>query len=176
MSGSKLLDDASLQIRIRATSSVLELVENFDSYRWASNLRRSRHYSQQEIDSLCILSEIYRVAALLYGRRVLDALRGEVRSQDDLVSQLLGLLSALRCNRNLVKCVLWPIFVAGLECRFPAQKEFFIMHLEEFWMATKCLNAIDAAKILQDYWQQDDSKALSWVFDIGRFGPAWLLI
>lgn len=176
ISRSKHSNDTDERARIRPITSMLELVENFDSYGWALSLPQSRQPFQQETDSLCILSEVYKIGTVLYGRRVLDTIRGKATSQDDLVSELLGLLNALRSNPTWLKCVLWPIFVAGLECRLPAQRKFFIMHLEEFWMATKCLNAMNAAKILEDYWQQDDTNASSWIFDIGRFGRAWLLI
>jgi hypothetical protein len=176
ISRSKHSNDTDKQARVRAITSMLELVKNFDSYGWASTLRQSRQPFQQETNSLYILSEVYKIGTILYGRRVLDTIRGEATSQDDLVSELLGLLDTLRGNPTWLKCVLWPIFVAGLECRLPAQRKFFIMNLEEFWMTTKCLNAINAAKILQHYWQQDETNAPSWIFDIGRFGRAWLLI
>jgi hypothetical protein len=117
---------------------------------------------------------VYQIGVLLYGRRLIAALKREATSQDNLLSELLELLNTLRSNQPLLKCALWPIFVAGLECRSLAQKNFFIARLEEFWMTTNCLNVINATKILQEYWKQDDRE--DWVFDVDRFGCAWLLI
>jgi hypothetical protein len=118
---------------------------------------------------------VYQIGVVLYGRRLIAALKREATSQDNFLSELLELLNTLRrSNRPLLKCVLWPIFVAGLECRSLAQKNFFIARLEEFWMTTNCLNVINATKILQEYWKQDDRE--DWVFDVDRFGCGWLLI
>lgn len=172
---SDMLHDKVIQAHIEATTAVLELVEHFDCAIWAANLPQSRQ-SRQGVHFLALVAQVYKIGALLYGKRVISILKKENTSQDDLLSELLGLLNGLRDNQPLLKCVLWPIFVAGLECRSLAQQNFFIARLEEFWMTTNCLNAINAAKILQEYWQQDNREELSWVFDVSRFGQAWLLI
>jgi hypothetical protein len=108
----------------------------------------------------------------------LDALTEEVTLQDDLVSELLGLIDALKEDEALFKCILWAIFVAGLECRTQAQRDFLVGCLEKFWVATSCLNVVNAANILRDYWQQEDKLEVSsrWIFDIGRLGRDWLLV
>lgn len=90
--------------------------------------------------------------------------------------ELLGLLNGLKDRPELLKCLLWPIFVAGLECQSLEQQNFFLARLEDFWMTTNCLNVINAADILQEYWKRDDQENSGWAFDVARFGQAWLLI
>ncbi|KAJ5774821.1 hypothetical protein N7457_009717 [Penicillium paradoxum] len=171
-------DDAAVQTHVQDTTSMLELIQNFDSFAWASTLEHSRRASTAEINNVCILSQVFKTGALIYGRRVLDALTQTITEQDDLVSELLGLIDILTDEEPLFKCVLWAIFVAGLECRSQAQKDFLVGSLERFWTATSCLNVINAAKILKDYWAQEEGLGISsrWIFDIGRLGRDCLLI
>jgi hypothetical protein len=164
-----------IQAHIKATNVILEMVGQFDCPRWASTLPQSTQ-SRQDAHFLALVAQVYKIGALLYGRRVTSVLLKKSTVQDELLLELLGLLNGLKDNQSLLKCVLWPIFVAGLECRTLAQKDFFIARLEEFWMTTNCLNVINAAKILQEYWQQNDGGGLCWAFDVGRFGQTWLLI
>jgi hypothetical protein len=178
IAGSKLSDNVALENHIQDTTTMLELVQKFDSYAWALEVQRQRQPSANDMKSLCMLSQAYKAGALLYGRRVLDALTGKTTVQDELVSELLGLLNVLKDDEALFKCVLWAIFVAGLECRAQAQRDFLVGCLEKFWTDTSCLNVINAAKILQDFWEQEESLETpsKWIFDIGCLGRDWLLI
>ncbi|KAJ5131170.1 uncharacterized protein N7515_007209 [Penicillium bovifimosum] len=173
----KLPDDTTVQAHIQDTTAMLELIQHFDCYAWASNLP-SKRCPANAVDELCTLSQVFKLGALLYGRRVLDALTETVTEQDNLLSELLGLIDILKDHEALFKCVLWAIFVAGLECRSQAQKRFLVGSLEKFWIATSCLNVINAAKILHEYWDQREGMEISprWIFDIGNLGRDCLLI
>ncbi|KAJ5767274.1 uncharacterized protein N7511_004890 [Penicillium nucicola] len=172
------LDQAAIQTHIQDTTAMLSLIQNFDCYAWVSSLQTSSQSTPNKISNLCTLSQAYKIGASIYGRRVLDALTDDVTLQDDLLSELLGLIDALKEDEALFKCILWAIFVAGLECRTQAQRDFLVECLEKFWVATSCLNVVNAANILRDYWQQEDKLEVSsrWIFDIGRLGRDWLLI
>ncbi|KGO76603.1 Protein of unknown function DUF3468 [Penicillium italicum] len=169
---------AALQTHIKDTTAMMELIQNFDCYAWASSLQSQRQSSAKEINNLCALSQAFKIGAFIYGRRILDALTETISVQDDLVSELLGLIDNLKEDEALFKCVLWAIFVAGLECRSRAQKDFLVESLERFWIATSCLNVINAAKILKNYWDQEVGLETPsrWIFDIGRLGFDCLLI
>ncbi|KAF9247769.1 transcriptional regulator family: Fungal Specific TF [Penicillium roqueforti] len=167
----QLPDGAALQTHIQDTTAMLELIQNFDSYAWASSLRQS---APERINYLCTLSQAFKTGALIYGRRILDVLTETITVQDDLVFELLGLIDILKDDEALFKCILWAIFVAGLECRSRAQKDFLVESLEKFWTATRCLNVVNAAKIMKDYWDQEEGLEISsrWIFDIG-LQPLW---
>ncbi|KAJ5578386.1 uncharacterized protein N7459_007350 [Penicillium hispanicum] len=175
----KPLDPDVIRSHSEETARLLELVRNFDSHAWVSNLQQSRQSSPEEVVSLSKLSESYQLGTLLYGRRILDALTEEVTAQEELVLELLGLVDSLKGDTDMFKCILWPVFIAGLECDWQAQRDFVVGCLERFWAITNCLNAVNAAKILQEYWRQNISpeKARSqWIFNIGQLGRDWLWI
>ncbi|KAB8227727.1 Zn(II)2Cys6 transcription factor [Aspergillus alliaceus] len=160
-------------------ASVLELIRKFDCYTWASSLPESHKSSSRNLGNLCRLAQSYKLGALIYGQRVLDSLLITVTPQDEPVSELIGVIDALRDDGSLLKCVLWPIFVAGLECRSQPQRDFLISSLENFWIDTNCLNVVNAAKALQSYWQKTDKEDTSptqWIFDIGDLDHDWLFI
>ena len=179
IAGSRPLDPASTHSHYTDTTSLLELLQNFDCYTWASNLQQPRDPSPQGIANLCKLAQSYKLGALMYGQRILDALTKEVTVHDESLSELLGLLDSLKDDQDMFKCVLWPVFVAGLECQWPAQRDFLVGSLERFWTITSCLNAVNAAKILREYWEHLESSGEApsqWIFNIGRLGRDWLWI
>ncbi|CAH0057760.1 unnamed protein product [Clonostachys solani] len=164
----------------RSLEEMLSLIEAFDCDRSPFDIPKdlsSSFHNQDEAHRRGVLSKAYRIGILIYGKRVLEALtEGRTFNLDELVLELLNLLDTLRDDQNLLKCVLWPLFVAGLECKSPQQRKHFVTHLEKFWMATKCLNVIHAAKILEDYWKEGAGNSVSWPFDSGRFGRVWLFM
>ncbi|KAJ5291946.1 hypothetical protein N7478_001197 [Penicillium angulare] len=173
------LDDTGIASHRTDTESLLDLLQNFDDYTWASNVQSSRDSSLQDIANLCMLSQAYKLGAYIYGRRILDALTQTESVQDRSVSELLGLINFLKDDPALFKCILWPVFVAGLECKWQAQRDFLVGCLERFWSLTSCLNGVNAAKILQEYWQQGDlshNPQSQWIFNIGNLGRDWLWI
>lgn len=156
--------------------AMLNLVENCDFYKLPFHTPDEQVSDEQEAHRLGVLSEVYKLGTLIYGKRVLSALTDVELSLNNDVSRLLELLDTLRDDRESLKCVLWPLFIAGLECTSSSQRQHFMTHLEEFWMTTKCLNAVNAGKILQDHWKRSEVETTSWPFDSGRFGRLWLLM
>lgn len=173
----KPLDEVSTNSYLKETKSLIEIIKNFDSYTWATDIQKSRKSSPQDIIGLCNLSESYKLGALLYAGRILDALEEEPIEQNALVTELLGLTDSLKNNTETYKCILWPMFVAGLECQWQAQRDFLIGCIEKFWDITNCLNAVNAAKMLKEYWEKESSagdKRSPWIFSIGSLGRDWL--
>ena len=163
----------------RNVTDMLESIRNFDCCVWASSQSQFSSLSLRDVDMLCKLAQSFKIGALIYGRRVLDALVKDVTSQEVLVCALLSIIGELQEDRVLLKCILWPIFIAGLECQSRAQREFLTSCLEIFWEDTNCLNVINAFKILQEYWMREDDRELSssqWIFNVGHLGRDWLLI
>ncbi|EAW13231.1 Zn(II)2Cys6 transcription factor [Aspergillus clavatus NRRL 1] len=158
-------------------TAMLESIHNFDSLSWASNLPQTS--SPHDIHNLANLSQCYKLGALIYGQRVLDIVLHQDTSQEHVTCELFSVIEALKDDNALFKCILWPIFVAGLESGFSVQHDLVMQYLERFWIITRCLNVVNAAKILQAYWQTQthaEAKSLNWVFNMGRLGEDWLLI
>ncbi|KAJ5974205.1 fungal-specific transcription factor domain-containing protein [Penicillium waksmanii] len=170
-------DDALIQERIRETQSMLHLTENFDSLEWASNSVQSKDLRAVDTEKLSLLLESYRIATLIYGNRVLRALMtstGTVRSDyHGLVRQLLDLIDALEYEDTLFKCLLWPTFIAGLECQNESEQQQVMRYLKTLWDLTCCLNIINASTIVQGHWRQKHFYGNS-VPDV--IGQDWLLV
>lgn len=162
---------------IRDTVTMLELTENFDCAEWASDFQRSSH-STVDVQKLSTLSLAYKTAALLYGRRALGALKETLSANECLVVQLLALIDDLQSDTTLFKCLLWPTFIAGLECQTEAQQNVVLQSMKLLWDLTSCLNIISASKILQDRWREKASSgSLKYGGpDLYRIDRGWLLI
>lgn len=174
---SETLDSAAVESHTKEIISILELIQTFDCYVWASNIQQSRDPPLQETANLCTLSQAYKLGAIIYGRRILEALTGESTVQDEMVTELLGMVDLLKDDPPTFKCMLWPIVVVGMESRWETQRNFLLACMERFWDQTNCLNVVNAAKSLQEYWKQETSlgEARSqWIFNIGRADRDWL--
>ncbi|KAB8225518.1 C6 transcription factor (Acr-2) [Aspergillus novoparasiticus] len=171
--------DEGLQSYIENVSTVLDLTQSFDCRAWALDLAKENIHSTYDTNMLSNLAEAYKAGALIYGSRVLDALTGDTTLLDDLVCELITIIEAMRCDEALFKCILWPMFVAGLESRQQDQRDFMIGCLEKFWFETKCINVVNAACILRRFWKMEDTQqtlSSQWIFNIGQLGRDWLLI
>ena len=175
-------DGFSVHAHVRDTLTMLELTENFDCLEWASNSVQSRVSSAAEIQKLSLLSQAYRAATMLYGKRVLRAFKsstGMVASDNvELVSELLGVIDSLQCDPALFKCLLWPTFIAGLECQTDSDQKLLIGFLKMLWDLTCCLNVINAANILRDSWKRKHSDGNLASEESGMYviEQGWLLI
>lgn len=162
---------------IRNISFMMECVRSFDSYSWATNLPESTRHATH---NLAALSECYKLGALIYGQRVLDMVLDQDTSQEEVVQNLFATIEALNEDATLFKCILWPIFVAGLECRSSIERGFVMRALERFWTVTLCLNTVNAGRILRSYWQTENgnnnNRPSNWVLGMGQLGEDWLLI
>ncbi|KAL6903258.1 fungal-specific transcription factor domain-containing protein [Trichoderma evansii] len=175
---SRRRDNFAVPTNIRDTIAMLELTDEFDCFEWASNFQQPEESSTMEIDQLLMLSQAYKNAALLYGRQVLGTPWTETARNEELVSQLLGLVESLKNNATLFKCLLWPTFMAGLGSQAQSQKDAVIGLLGMLWYSTSCLNVISASKLLRDYWERKEHTCtrMQGTSDIDELAYGWLLI
>ncbi|KAL4907776.1 hypothetical protein BDW74DRAFT_189205 [Aspergillus multicolor] len=169
-------NDSASQSSVQDIASVLDAIRDFDCRTWASALPQES--VAHDVDDLTRLARAYQLGGILYGQRVVDAAEEGKTNQETATSELINVINSLQ-DTNLLKCTLWPITVAGLECQAQPQRELLIQALEKFWQDTKCLNVTNAANILQDYWRKVDGNpnvANDWIFEIGRSSHDWLLI
>ncbi|THC99011.1 hypothetical protein EYZ11_001485 [Aspergillus tanneri] len=146
IAGLEPLTKTTVHNRVQEITAVLESIQKFDCYLWASSLPQPQSL-KRDLKNLCTLSETWKISALIYGQRVLDIHTNDVSPQDNLVCQLIELIGALKDD--------------------------------ELYKSTQCYNTINAAKILQAYWQQESQQepfSPQWIFDIGHLGRDWLLI
>ncbi|KAJ5368784.1 uncharacterized protein N7496_008544 [Penicillium cataractarum] len=162
---------------LQDTLAMLDLTGRFDCLEWAADLQRCAA-SSIEVTKLCMLSQAYKTATLLYGTRVLNALTAATSNNEELVSQLLGLIETLQNDAILFKCLLWPTFIAGLDCWAENQQAFVMKLLRALWDSTSCLNVIGASNILRDHWRREEmpETLMHEISDVDGIGRGWLLI
>ncbi|KAH2230499.1 hypothetical protein KXV37_003016 [Aspergillus fumigatus] len=171
-------DTVDLYPCMQEVRMMLDSTQSFDCHTWASSLLQP-HSSAESLGMLEKVAQSYKLGALIYGKRVFDALTGDTSPHHDLACDLIHAIDALRSSDSLFKCILWPLFVAGLESQQEAHRHFVATCLEKFWFETKCLNAVNAGMILRRFWKRDDSgntSSTQWIFNIGQVEGDWLLI
>lgn len=175
-------DDLSIHEHVQNTLSMLELTANFDCLEWASNSVESSVSSAAELQKLSLLSQAYKTATILYGKRVLRAFKtstGPIASDnEELVLRLLDVIESLQCDPALFKCLLWPTFIAGLECQTHSEQNLVIGFLKMLWNLTSCLNVINASKMVHDNWKRKnfDGNLASGESELYVIEQGWLLI
>ncbi|PWY79514.1 hypothetical protein BO94DRAFT_558693 [Aspergillus sclerotioniger CBS 115572] len=177
MTSPEHLEDAEVYSRIQRVVTVLGSTRSFDCNAWAAGLS---HPDPSSIPSTMLgkLAQSYKLGTLIYGTRVLDALTGSNTSLSNSLGELIDTIDALKSDEALFKCILWPMFVAGLESREGAQRQYVIECLEKFWFETKCINVVNAANLLRHFWKQEECSTMcsQWIFNIGQMEGDWLLI
>ncbi|PYH28580.1 Zn(II)2Cys6 transcription factor [Aspergillus neoniger CBS 115656] len=177
IASSECHDDSTWSYFIEDTISMVNFIQQFDCTVWASSLPYLGTTPPRDTSSLCTLAQSYKIGALIYGKRVLGALTKECLPLEDLLQELLATIESLQNDESLYKCILWPIIIAGLECRRQEQRDSVRTYMESFWEQTKCVNVINASKIIEDRWQRcDGAEPSHWIFSIGHLGRDWLLI
>ncbi|KAL5364715.1 fungal-specific transcription factor domain-containing protein [Aspergillus floccosus] len=175
-------DDASVHEHVRDTLAMLQLTAKFDCMKWASDSVQSKVSSSVEIQTLSLLAQAYRTAVMLYGNQVLSACKTSAAPTESdnkgLVLQLLDVIDSLKCDAALFKCLLWPTFIAGLECQTPSEQERVVCSLRILWDLTCCLNVINASKVLHEYWKRKhfDGDMASDASEFHVLEQGWLLI
>ncbi|RAK96580.1 uncharacterized protein BO80DRAFT_496932 [Aspergillus ibericus CBS 121593] len=165
MASSKSIENAEMYPDAEKVRIALESTRNFDGYAWAAGLP---HPDQSSIRSVMLgkLAQSYKLGSLIYGTRVLDALTGSTTSLEDVLHELIDTIDALKSDDALFKCILWPMFSV-------------INYLERFWFETKCINVVNAANLLRQFWKQDECGTICsfrWIFNIGQIEGDWLFI
>lgn len=181
--GLEIIDttDPVITRQIEDLTTTLDCIQTFDCQLWASSLPHQHQSPTRNIDNLSALSMSYKLGAQIYGQRVLDALTLETETatpQETLVADLLRVIASLHDDPFLFKCILWPICIAAVETPQDAhaQRCFVTECIEKFWTDTKCLNSLNAARIVQQYWEREETQRSRWIFDMGFLGEDWLFI
>ncbi|KAM3500138.1 hypothetical protein MY11210_009544 [Beauveria gryllotalpidicola] len=168
-------DGAAMSGHVQDTIAMLKLADGFDCFAWASSYQQPGAPSPAKSNQLSMLAQAYKCATLLYGRQALGA---ETWGNDQLLSQLLDLVEFLQHDATLFKCLLWPIFIAGLASKDHRQQDAVTESLRRLWDSTNCLNVIGASKILRNFWKRnkqagDQMQAMS---KLEGLAHGWLLI
>ncbi|PGG97482.1 hypothetical protein GX51_07294 [Blastomyces parvus] len=128
-------------------------------------------------DALFHLASAYKITITLYAIRILQhPSREECTFFAEQVTTVLTHISLIPPSSELFKSILWPTFIAGAECRCPAQRAWFRDKLDHMWRQCWTVNIREAMRVLDAIWRREDQHDGDWAQYFDRFGANWLFI
>jgi hypothetical protein len=182
----------------QALEQTLQRLHAFDVTSWAAHVASTGRYAVT-LASLQHLGAIWKLAAEMYACRIHQSIVGapdESTSTSTLAStsasvDLLIAESALldRHDAALVKCLIWPTFIAGLASGRLAQRRWALDTLDRIWQLTLSANARNAALVLSSLWEKQDRRSMyelgsevytvadwDWLNELALLEDSWLFI
>ncbi|TXB96239.1 hypothetical protein FocTR4_00016643 [Fusarium oxysporum f. sp. cubense] len=139
----------------------LQKMRSYDIVSWA--VHNTTEYSKVSSEDLARLGTIWQLSADIYACRVLAYLIGSTLASESL--QVQGLIAAYafleREDDELIKCLIWPTFVAGAASTTYEARAWVLQTLDRIWSRGHCANTKNAAKVLGKLWEKYDQTNLS---------------
>lgn len=131
-------NDASPDASIIAIEAALYTVQNFDVLQWTLGMSQADSgvtpITQANLFSMC---QIWRLSAEIYICRVLVRLKQDTAILDllpGLVDDLIATISLVSHNDELIKCLIWPTFIAGTEGTSLEHQQCVLRFLDRQWV------------------------------------------
>ncbi|KAL4908008.1 hypothetical protein BDW74DRAFT_189330 [Aspergillus multicolor] len=141
-------------------------IQAFDPVAWAESLQNYLYLPN--LSMRIALATIYKAAVYLYATRVLSRPRpgattisttiGLPPDHADVAAFLVNQFSLIPPSDPHFKCLIWPSFIAGAECRDPAQRPFMLEILRTLYFHITSVNVRNAAWVLTMMWRKRDSR------------------
>merc|ERR1711881_324429 len=100
-------------------------------------------------------------------------------------SSLLTQVAKFGDEMNVIKCLLWPIFLVGAESNVEAERNWALSMLERIWRFNFCANAKSSVNILRSIWQKKDLlkahmtteeyRNFDWIGELSAGEEQWML-
>ncbi|KAL5043774.1 hypothetical protein BDW71DRAFT_187343 [Aspergillus fruticulosus] len=141
-------------------------IQAFDPAAWAESLQS--YFFLPDLSMRIALATIYKAAVYLYATRVLSRPRpgattisttiGLPPDHAEVAAFLVNQFSLIPPSDPHFKCLIWPSFIAGAECRDPAQRPFILEILRTLYFHITSVNVRNAAWVLTMMWRKRDSR------------------
>lgn len=176
---------AATTTNMQALEDALHLIRSFDIPAWAQSTIKSDPAVPYE--DLLHLGIIWKLAADIYSSCVLcsSAASATGPSKPPSVHALRTEYSFLERNdHDVMKCLIWPTFVAGAASTRPEDRAWVLKTLERIWNLGHCANTKNAARILEVLWEKhdrvqplaDDRPGWNWVSELSQLRGSWLFV
>lgn len=153
---------------LQSPEALLQHIQAFDSIAWAIELQTLLFLP--DLTMRIALATTYKAAVYLYTSRVLSRPRAGSISSSSANSSSFGLppdhnavahilihqLAVIPSQDPHFKCLIWPTFIAGAECRDPSQRPFILDRLSALYYAIATVNVRNAAWVLSLMWRKQD--------------------
>ncbi|KAJ5692817.1 hypothetical protein N7462_002240 [Penicillium macrosclerotiorum] len=146
--------------------ALLQGIRDFDPVAWAHEMQA--FYFLPDVSSRASLARAYQAAVYLYTSRVLSRARegysppfANVALPSDhsaVAHDLLTQICSVPHSDPHFKCLIWPTFIAGAECRRSSQRGLILETLGALYQAVTSVNVQNAAWVLRLMWQKRDQK------------------
>ncbi|KAL4794591.1 fungal-specific transcription factor domain-containing protein [Aspergillus venezuelensis] len=141
-------------------------IQAFDPIAWAESLQG--YLFLPDLTMRIALATVYKAAVYLYATRVLSRPRpgattisttiGLPPDHSEVASILIQQFSLIPSTDPHFKCLIWPSFIAGAECRDAAHRPFMLEILRTLYFHITSVNVRNAAWVLTMMWQKRDAR------------------
>lgn len=153
------------QLTLESFAALLQGIRNFDPLAWAHELQT--FFFLQDLSPRIALATAYKAAVYLYTSRVLSRTRmgfsppwtdvGVPADHSLVTDELIVQICSVPHSDPHFKCLIWPTFIAGAECR-RSQRGLVLEKLEALYQAVTSINVRNAAWVLRLMWQKQDTR------------------
>ncbi|KAJ5924723.1 hypothetical protein N7466_008910 [Penicillium verhagenii] len=147
-------------------AQLLQGIRTFDPVSWAHEMQT--HFFLDDLSPRISLASAYQAAVYLYTSRVLSKTREgytapwpETNLPSDHSQAAHDLITRICSVPNSdphFKCLIWPSFIAGAECRRLSQRPIVLEKIGALYQAVTSVNVRNAAWVLRLMWQKQDLK------------------
>ncbi|KAL4870961.1 hypothetical protein BDV12DRAFT_40971 [Aspergillus spectabilis] len=141
-------------------------IQAFDPVAWAESLQS--YLFLPDLSMRIALATVYKAAVYLYATRVLSRPRpgattisttiGLPVDHAEVATLLIQQFSLIPASDPHFKCLIWPSFIAGAECRDPSQRPFLLETLRTLYFHITSVNVRNAAWVLTMMWRKRDQR------------------
>ncbi|CAG7956613.1 hypothetical protein PENNAL_c0021G08718 [Penicillium nalgiovense] len=155
----------SRPLTLDSFASLLQGIRDFDPIAWSQEMQNV--FFIPNLTYRLALATSYQDAVYLYTSRLLSRARegfsppwADVGLQLDhrlIATNLITQICLIPDSDPHFKCLIWPTFIAGAECR-PSQRGLILEKLGSLYEALTSVNVRNAAWVLRLMWQKQDLK------------------
>ncbi|PLB53117.1 putative C6 finger domain protein Acr-2 [Aspergillus steynii IBT 23096] len=149
----------------QSPGALLRHIQAFDPVAWAQAMQTCLYLPDQTMR--IALASVYRASVYLYASRVLSRPRagaaisnsfGLPSDHSAVANRLIQEIVLIPVTDPHFKCLIWPSFIAGAECRDPAQRPILLQTLSTLYYHITSVNVRNAAWVLSLMWRKRDAK------------------
>ncbi|PLB38503.1 putative C6 finger domain protein Acr-2 [Aspergillus candidus] len=154
---------------LESPRAFLHHIQAFDPAAWAETMQS--YVFLPDLTMRLALATIYRASVYLYASRVLCRSRdgpmlslasglGIPSDHSDVANLLIRQITLIPVADPHFKCLIWPTFIAGAECRDPSLRPFLMEKLSALYYDITSINVRNAAWVLSLMWRKRDQKRM----------------
>ncbi|KAL3455302.1 fungal-specific transcription factor domain-containing protein [Aspergillus heterothallicus] len=139
-------------------------IQAFDPISWAESLQDYLYLP--DLSMRIALATSYKAAVYLYATRVLSRPRpgatfvstnfGLPPDHAEVAALLIHQFTLIPSTDPHFKCLIWPSFIAGAECRDPTHRPFLLQTLRALYFHITSVNVRNSAWVLTMMWRKRD--------------------